>query len=279
MQLIVIRHAQSSNNSLQERESVISRSEFERLRSHDAPLSALGEKQISELAAGVKRALMKPLSPKMRDMLKLKTKPFVDRIKLAVSPMQRALLTSVPVIEALEDLNGSKNINFVGVDVVPYIHEVGGCYFEMNGKYIGKPGLDNRGVAQILPQARLSPDMTNGWWAGTTRETEEELELRITKTVEWIRACAWQGDCDRLIVVTHQDFACMVMRRLAQSPGLTWLYNTSFSSLTLHPLVTSDLDSDALPESADGTIASVHHCKVTIDWLNSVDHLSPDNIS
>ena len=279
MQLIVIRHAQSSNNSLQEGSTVLSRADFERMRSHDAPLSVLGEKQISELGAGVKRALKKPLSPKIRDMAKLKTRPYVDRIRVAVSPMQRAILTSVPVIEALEELNSDKNINFVGVDVVPYIHEVGGCYCEVNGKYVGKPGLDNSGVSRILPQARLSPDMINGWWASPTRESEEELELRITKTVEWVRACAWKGDCDVLILVTHQDFACMVMRRLTQSPGLTWLYNTSLSSLTLHPIVTSDMDSEALPETADGTIASVHHCKVTIDWLNSVDHLSSEHIS
>jgi broad specificity phosphatase PhoE len=280
MQLIVIRHAQSSNNSLQESAECSTRAYFEKMRSHDAPLSKLGEDQIGELASGVERAFRKPLSHKIRAVRKKSADTFCPRVRVAVSPMQRALLTAVPVIKAVEGLHSSENVKFDGIDVVPYIHEVGGCYNEMDGRFVGFPGLDIEGVRAIIPKAIVCESMAQGWWKSSTRETEEELEARITQTIEWIRLCAWKNEVDVLILVTHQDFACNVMRRLVQAPGLNWLYNTSLSSLTLEPILDSwNGDSEALPETSDSTLAGVHHCRVTIDWLNSIDHLSAHNIS
>ena len=279
MQLIVIRHAQSANNILMDGERVISRAEFEIARSQDPPLSSLGERQIQELGAGVAKALWKPLSPRVRETRKRCSRRYVPRVHVAVSPMRRALRTAVPVIESMKTLNEKALVELTGVEIVPFIYEIGGCYKEQNGTFTGFPGMSNIQATEIIPGALTHPSMDHGWWKSNARETEEQLEFRVTQTVEWIRRSAWEGRYDVLIMVSHQDFACACLRRLAQTAVISWLYNTSLSSLTLDPLVSPELDPEAVDKSSDGSMSGIHHCKVTIDWINSVDHLSPDNIS
>lgn len=279
MQLIIVRHAQSANNSLQEGQKVISRAEFEKQRSHDAPLSALGEQQITELGRGIKMALKKPLSPKIREARKTSSNPYRARVHVAVSPMQRALRTAVPVIESVKDQISSGEVQSSRIEIVPFIHETGGCYSEKDGVFVGHTGMNNAQALEIIPDAHTHPSMDDGWWKTSTRETEEELELRVTHTIEWIRRKAWEGECDVLILVSHQDFACMCLRRLVQAAGISWLYNTSLTCLTLDPIVSSEADPEALEPRSDGAVSGLHHCKVTIDWINSVEHLSPAYIS
>lgn len=257
----------------------ISRSEFEKLRSFDPSLSPIGERQVKELGRGIQLALKKPLSPAIRELRKRSSLPRRQRVVLAVSPMKRTLLTAIPIVESLEHLHASESIDFKSVDVVPYIYEIGGCYSQRDGVFQGHRGMTDAEAKKVIGRANVPASMSNGWWSSDTRETEEELEARVTKTVEWIRRTAWEGDCDVLVMVTHQDFACTCMRRLANVSGITWLYNTSTSSFTLTPLVTPDLDPEALLKHSDSSIGNVHHCKVTIDWLNAADHLSEENIS
>ena len=212
-------------------------------------------------------------------MKKLETAPSRKRIAVAVSPMKRTLMTAIPVIESLEQLHASNQVELKSVDVVPYIHEVGGCYSQSEGVFRGHPGMTDVEAQAFIPRAKIPSSMKNGWWSSNTRETEEELEARVAKTLEWIRRTAWEGECDVLVMVTHQDFACTCMRRLANVSGITWLFNTSTSSFSLAPLVTPDLDPEAPPKSSDSTMGRMHHCKVTIDWINAADHLSDENIS
>jgi broad specificity phosphatase PhoE len=279
MQLIIVRHAQSANNVLHEGEQLISRAEFERLRSHDPPLSALGEEQIKDLGKGIKLALKKPLSPKVRESRKVMTTPFKHRVHVAVSPMQRALRTAVPVVEAIREQTEVGEILMNRIEIVPFIHEIGGCYSERAGVFVGHRGMGNKQALEILTGACTDPSMDDGWWKTSSRETEEELEIRVTHTIEWIRKKAWEGECDALVIVTHQDFACLCLRRLVQASGISWLYNTSLTCVTLTPIVTGESDPDAIEPRSDGGISWLHHCKVTVDWINSVEHLTAAHIS
>jgi broad specificity phosphatase PhoE len=236
-------------------------------------------KQVLELGMGIERALHKPLSPKVRDMRKSGTVRTMPRIKVAVSPMRRTLLTAVPVVNSLEQLHESQKLSLDSVEVVPFIYEVGGCYSEKAGVFVGHSGLSDVEAKEILPRAQTHASMKSGWWSSNTRETEEQLEVRVTRTLEWVRKQACDGDCEVLIVITHQDFACTCIRRLAQISGVNWLYNTSLSSFTLHPISSSELDPERVDNASDGSVAQVHHCKVVMDWLNSIDHLSFQNIT
>jgi broad specificity phosphatase PhoE len=242
-------------------------------------LSTLGEKQAIELGAGIARALRKPLSPRLRDLKKVSKIHTPSRIAVAVSPMRRALMTSLPVVSALEDLHMKNSVNLTRIEVVPFIFEVGGCYSEKDGAFVGHPGLSSDEVKKFIPSANVDESMHRGWWKGESRETEEEFEIRVSRTIEWIRNAAWDGNCDVLIMVTHQDFACSCLRRLANVPGLNWLYNTSLSSVTIEPILKTEYDPEAFDIGADGVISKVRHCRVSIDWLNAVDHLSSENIA
>ena len=275
MQVVFIRHAQSANNALHDGEAVLTRAEFERMRNHDPHLSPLGERQITELGAGVERVLAKQLSPKVRDMNKQASNPQPKRVHLAISPMRRTLLTAVPVVASFDRLHEEKKINLTKVEVIEHIFEIGGCYSEDSGVFKGHPGLNDIQAKDIVPSAHVPESMKSGWWRSSTRETEEELELRVTRTVEWIRRLACENVCDVLFIVIHQDFACICMRRLAKLDGVHWLYNTSLSSFTLHPVSDIDFDEDG----GDGAVADVHSCKVVVDWINAIDHLSIDNMS
>ena len=188
-------------------------------------------------------------------------------------------MSSIPLLSALEDLSAKDIIHLNRIEVVPFIFEVGGCYSERNGSFVGHSGLNNEEVKQFIPNAVLDDSMVKGWWKSSTRETAEEFEIRVSRTVEWIKNNAWDGNCDVLIMITHQDFACSCMRRLGQVPGLNWLYNTSLSSMTLEPIPKDEFDPEAFDVGADGAISRVKHCRVTVDWLNSVDHLSIENIA
>ena len=278
MQLIFVRHAQSANNVIQE--GLVTRADFEKQRSHDAELSELGFKQAVELGQGIERALMKRLGPRVREMMKKNGGiNKIPRVHVAVSPMKRTLLTAAPMIRTLEDMHARSKIGISRIEIVPFLFEVGGCYSEKDGMFVGHPGMNSAQAKVILPMAHTYDEMNNGWWAHPTKESEEQFEARVVKTTEWIKKMACAGECDVLVVVSHQDFACTCMRRLAQVQGINWLYNTSLSSMTLLPIERAEVDPEAVQTSSDGTIRDLHHCRVIIDWINSVDHLSIENVA
>jgi broad specificity phosphatase PhoE len=193
--------------------------------------------------------------------------------------MKRAISTAAPVIQCLEEMHSLGKIHLSKVEVVPHIFEVGGCYSERDGVFVGFPGMTDVQAKDLLPMAHVPESMKSGWWPYSTRETEEQLEARVVHTTEWIKKMACTRACDVLLIVSHQDFACICMRRLGQIPGINWLYNTSLSSFSLIPVVSPETDPESVQINSDGAIAELHHCKIIIDWINSVDHLSPENVA
>ena len=140
------------------------------------------------------------------------------------------------------------------------------------GKIQTQPGLTISEAVDILPGASIQDPslMDNGWWRSQSRETEEEMEFRISKTVSWIRRIACTNICDVLILVTHEGFGCACIRRFlkCEQTLIDWLYNASFSSLTLLP------KNEPLPHpTTDGDLHESHQVDVILDFHNCVEHL------
>ena len=121
------------------------------------------------------RAMSKRLSPRIRDRKKSQSAPTKARVGVAVSPMKRALLTSIPIIQALEEISVKGDLELAGVEVVPHIFENGGCYSETKGVFVGHRGMTKAEVAEILPIASVPNSMEKGWWMESTRESETQL--------------------------------------------------------------------------------------------------------
>lgn len=266
MQVLFVRHAESLNNFIKNQclESGRSRSRYA-----DPDLSEDGKRQLVHVGPGITRLLARRPSPLLRQYSPTR------RVHVAVSPMKRALLTAAPMVRALQ--SPSINHSLTCIEIVPFLFEKGGCYSDVDGEGIkAHPGLTTREALELLPTASVQDPafMDNGWWKNPTRETQEEMEQRLTKTVEWIRRMACGNVCDILIIVSHEGFACACIRRLLKSEHsiLDWLYNASFSSLTLIPTNTPH----SLPTTSDGDIHEHHEVHVVLDFLNSVEHLPLD---
>ena len=258
--MLFVRHAESLNNHLKTLHLFAG---HDRLRFPDPALSAIGNLQLKHVGLGITRKLCSRPSNKPNPPIK---------IRVAVSPMQRALLTAYPIVEALTENSPSFTLDCV--EIVPFLFEKGGCYSEKDGEGIrAYPGLTSSQAQAILPSAFIADpaDMEQGWWKSNTRETDEELEHRIARTVAWIRRCACDNFCDILILVTHEGFGSACIRDFlkCERENLDWLYNASFSCLTLtpiHPL-------------GDGEGDDCHQVHAMLDYLNCVEHLPLETIT
>ena len=266
MQVLFVRHAESLNNYLK---SMALDSGHARLRYPDPHLSETGYRQLAHVGPGITRVLARRPSPILRNP---SSSGHRRRVHVAVSPMKRALLTAVPIVHSLQV--PSDNHILTCVEIVPFLFEKGGCYSEVDGEGIrSSPGLTAREAMNLLPGSRIQDPsvMEDGWWKSPTRETQEEMEQRITRTLGWIRRIACTQVCDVLILVTHEGFSCACIRRFlkCEQTLLDWLYNASFSSLTLIPAHTSLPP----PSTTDGDIHEHREVHVILDYLNSVEHL------
>ena len=269
MQVLFVRHAESLNNHLKDLQIQPGKA---RLRYPDPALSEKGSLQLKYMGEGITR-MIRLRRPPIRG-IPSHTQPL--RIFLAVSPMRRTLLTAIPIMEALEHFPHLPTS--LTTTIVPFIFEKGGCYSDTDaGTVKAYPGLDATEANQIIPSALIeNPEtMQGGWWKSDTRETPEAFQSRATKTVSWIEKHACENLCDVLILVTHEGFACACLRQflLSQPPLLDWLYNGSFSSLTLTPSENPPVD------IADGDTQDHKHVHVVVDYLNSVAHLPLDTIT
>ncbi|KAF4716150.1 hypothetical protein FOZ62_018044, partial [Perkinsus olseni] len=79
---------------------------------------------------------------------------------------------------------------------------------------------------------QCSDSMEDGWYdPAQGRETLQQMLGRARKVVEWIYKMAASRDVDTLLVVTHQDFGCLVLRMLLNADHPQWLFNTSTTAL------------------------------------------------
>jgi len=184
--------------------------------------------------------------------------------------MRRTLLTARPVIEGLKS---ERTVILDCIEIVPFIFEKGGCYTESGGVVKTYPGLSSEEATALLPEGKCQDEFPDGWWKFDYRETDEEVHVRVLKTVKWIKNLE---NIDILILVTHEWFACACMKSLLNAnefQTINWLYNSSFSSL--------NISSGGSPRgySEHGGRTVLRPQSITVDYINAIFHLPTELIS
>jgi broad specificity phosphatase PhoE len=204
MRLFIIRHAQSTNNALDDPRGRVS----------DPALTSLGRRQAQVLAEHVRS--------------------HADDYAIAhllVSPMWRALETSRPLADAL-DLRPQ-----VWVD----LHEWGGIYLDHGeqGGVVGYPGKTRDELQRAFPDYEFAPEITEaGWWdpqAG--REHRSGCMARAVRLLERLRHTF--DDQETLALVTHGGFIdALVKAILNLLPGEHVYFHQKNTGITCFDLRT-----------------------------------------
>jgi 2,3-bisphosphoglycerate-dependent phosphoglycerate mutase len=215
LQLYLIRHAESENNA---------KPAYQRVE--DPALTAIGRLQAEHLAAWMKT-------------LKFDV--------LITSPVLRALQTTRFIV----DTTGHP------VHVWADMFEEGGIY-PGHGPTATAGGL-GLGRADVIRHATGSPErcvlddgiVETGWWAGRTRETQEQMVERSQTVIR--RLMMTFGETDQSVVaVIHADFKRELLRQMtgwSMSCEVGALRNTGITKLVFQ------------------------RTHWQLDWFNSVSHL------
>jgi len=217
MILYIIRHAQSTNNALDDESN----------RVCDPELSELGRQQAELLA----RHLAGGAGPEFeRGRLVVPNGAGYGIARLFVSPMRRALQTARPVARALG----------LTPEVWVDLHEHGGIFLDHGPEvgYVGYPGLSRAEMQAILPGCMLPDGVTErGWWWGA-REDRPACEARAARVAATLRQWAAAMD-ERIALISHGDLIDALIRALLQpmpAQGCYFLHaNTAISLLELRP--------------------------------------------
>jgi 2,3-bisphosphoglycerate-dependent phosphoglycerate mutase len=210
MKLYIIRHAQSTNNALTNRED----------RGCDPPLTDLGWRQAEllaqHLAAGTQR---EPAA-----------EPGYNITHLYCSPMWRALQTARPVGQALG----------LAPQVWIDIHEWGGIYLDHGEPegFVGHPGRTRPEILAEFPDYVLPEGMTEqGWW----NRGVEDVAGCIARAVHVAKALRERAESEeRIAIMSHAGFAAkLVQTLLNQLPGNDVFYHYRNASISR-----IDFDSD-----------------------------------
>jgi broad specificity phosphatase PhoE len=200
MDLYIIRHAQSTNNALDD----------PRNRSCDPRLTELGLRQ-AEILAG-----------------HLAASPHLDgdgpTIRLYCSPMWRALQTAHVMGRALG----------LSPEVWVDIHEIGGIYLDHGeaGGLVGYPGATRHQILADFPSVALPTQVTGeGWWQGGY-EDWPACHRRAARVAEALRDQS--GRQERVLMVTHGGFINALMNILVgQSPDSPVVYHQRNTAISL----------------------------------------------
>ncbi|MCS6836370.1 MAG: histidine phosphatase family protein [Anaerolineae bacterium] len=210
MRVYLIRHAQSTNNVLQDvRDRVV-----------DPDLTPLGYEQAETLASWLARAT------------ELKGEPF-GFTRLLVSPMWRALLTAQPLARAYS----------LPMHVEIDLHEVGGMFLEDRdtGIITGYGGLTRSTMLERFDNLHLPDSVTEqGWWNPQMgMESYAHGIMRAVRTAHRIVQMAQDHPHERLALVTHGAFMDLLVKAFLHqlpTPETTLFYahyNTAITRLDL----------------------------------------------
>jgi 2,3-bisphosphoglycerate-dependent phosphoglycerate mutase len=171
--------------------------------------------------------------------------------RLYCSPMCRSLQTTQPIERALG----------LTPEVWIDIHERGGIYLDHGeaGDTVGYPGKTRAEILSEFPSYALPEGITEqGWWRHQGREDRQTFYGRAIQVAFTLRK--WATSDERIALVTHGDFINGLLKALFnQLPGAGIAYrhlNAAITSICLQ---------------GDG--------KLTVAYLNRVDHLPPGLIS
>ena len=218
IELFIIRHAESGNNSLGDN----------RARVVDPSITDLGQRQAAilaqHLATGSTQDLIPGAAPGSARAVPRKGYGITS---LYCSPMLRSLQTAHPIKEALG------LIPKVWVD----IHERGGMFLEPgeDQESVGHPGMTRPEILAKYPDYQLPPGITGeGWW-NRGREDPATAAGRAIRVAEDLAAMS--GTEERVAIITHGAFMNILFKALLdQLPGNHIYYrhnNTGISRVSI----------------------------------------------
>ncbi len=186
MRLYLIRHGQSSNNELWEK------NRSEKGRSYDPVLTARGRAQAECAAAFLRDELgvRQPLGGLYADA----ARPTV----LYTSLMTRAEDTASIIGRALN----------LPVIALSEAHEIGGLYLDdaVTGEKRGVEGPNRAHFEAHFPELQLPEELgERGWWGGRPHEPNDARPERARRVWEWLRARHGARE-DVIGLVTHGGF-------------------------------------------------------------------------
>ena len=223
MHLLFIRHAESSNNVIAE---AITREmgtnpygpsnnskaleEYDKRRSMDPALSPLGQKQAGLL----------PHHPHLID-IRFEALSSAGRVRVITSPMQRAILTSRPLLASVHPP--------LRASMVAVVCEKGGSYTRRDGQNVADPGKGRSALRALWGSTHDVPTEIpeEGWWQTRCKgeEDSEAFEERLGRAMEWIYGlveeykAAPEATPDYTVVVSHADFIDAILTKLLRLPA------------------------------------------------------------
>jgi 2,3-bisphosphoglycerate-dependent phosphoglycerate mutase len=178
VELYLIRHGQSTNNTLTD--------QLDRLC--DPPLTELGRRQSERVA--------EHLADSRRGY---------GITRLYVSPMWRALQTARLIGQALG----------LAVEVWIEVHETGGIYLDHGeaGGIVAYPGKTRAEMLAEFPDYVLPETVTErGWWRGDGLEDWSACHGRAIQVAEQLRQ--WAAEDERIAIISHGGFANALLKAL-----------------------------------------------------------------
>jgi broad specificity phosphatase PhoE len=251
MELYLIRHGQSFNNTLAD----------VRQRVCDPPLTELGERQAEQVA----RHLIDGLTPEAAKINSVEDTALSQRhgygiTKLYCSAMRRALQTARPIGQVLG----------LTPEVWIDIHEKGGIYLEDDaGAYTGYPGMTRAEILAEFSHYHLPDEITeSGWWTASY-EDWPVCQGRAIKVAHLLRNWAAENEAShngngpnhqRIGLVSHGGFIDALLKALFdQLPSKHIWYHHFNTAIT------------RVDFREDGGLS--------LRYLNRVNHLPPELIS
>ncbi|MDM8528008.1 histidine phosphatase family protein [Anaerolineales bacterium HSG24] len=237
MELYLIRHGQSANNILQNRDQ----------RLPDPPLTDLGQDQAATVAQHLANATnVEYLVRTILQSAERESAQGYGITKLYCSAMYRAMQTAKPIGEALG----------IAPEIWLDVHESGGIYRKKDEEIINYPGKTRSEMLTEFPNYILPDKITEtGWWYGG----QEDWPLCHGRAIRTARYLYDQANSDeRIAIVSHGGFIDVLIKALLHilpAPHAYFhLYNTSITRV-------------------DFAKTGRH---VDMVYVNRVNHLSPE---
>lgn len=269
--LILIRHAESTNNILSRK----SASHEELIFDSDCDLSNYGFMQAKQLNSTIKvRGGYWP------DLA-------TEKWLVYCSPMLRCLRTATVALDGIDKQ----------VFVNKHLHEAGGCFSKgVDGEIVGVSGRTTDEIKNIFPNVVCDTGMENGWYDRDHKETRDEFHARVSCITEWLwdnvttthqkQTQPYDGSpTNGIVLVAHGNVLSRILGDLLSikerdvMDNLFLHLNTGVSHLTLHLLPNSLDDGTIYNQNNNNKLLTksqtnlYYKKRVVIHYLNRTDHL------
>lgn len=247
--------------------------EYDRRRLCDPHLSPLGERQAELL----------PEHPHLLD-LKFASLSEEGRVRVVTSPMQRAILTSQPLLRAYQ---------LPRALLVADVCEKGGSYVTHKDlaagthQNVASPGRSRAELTELYGATHDASECgVDGWWYTPSpgAEDNDAFEARLLRAQSWleniVRSYASDSNQpDYLVIVSHADFIDAILTKLLRLPAghakyVFYASNTSISHVEFEVSATSEEAASARigvrirgtnikPVSVSASELALHHNRTT----------------